>query len=85
MFQSSFNQTPCLKFSTKGPLTLKDLQQLEPSRSECDFGYCYGIFAQIYNVSCTCTYGAVLTVQTPREQELYILLYYQDTCTCNYT
>ena len=36
VFQSSFNQTPCLKFSTKGPLTLKDLQQLKPSHSECE-------------------------------------------------
>lgn len=34
VFQSSFNQTPCLKFSTKGPLTLKDLQQLKPSQSK---------------------------------------------------
>ena len=41
VFQSSFNQTPCLKFSTKGPLTLKDLQQLKPSHSECTF--CFGI------------------------------------------
>ena len=40
VFQSSFNQTPCLKFSTKGPLTLKDLQQLKPSHSEISHTEC---------------------------------------------
>ena len=40
VFQYSFQHAPCLKFSTKGPLTLKDLQQLAPSQSEsskCSF------------------------------------------------
>jgi len=34
VLQNSFHQAPCLKFTTKGPLTLKDLQQLTPSMSE---------------------------------------------------
>ena len=34
MLQNSFHHAPCLKFTTKGPLTLKDLQQLTPSLSE---------------------------------------------------
>lgn len=34
VLQNSFHHAPCLKFTTKGPLTLKDLQQLTPSMSE---------------------------------------------------
>lgn len=34
LFQHSFHTAPCLKFSTKGPLTLKDIQQLAVSHSE---------------------------------------------------
>jgi hypothetical protein len=34
VLQNSFHHAPCLKFSTKGPLTLKDLQQLTPSMSK---------------------------------------------------
>eukprot|EP00731_Ephydatia_muelleri_P022484 Em0015g67a len=33
VFQYSFQHAPCLKFSAKGPLTLKDLQQLAPSQT----------------------------------------------------
>ena len=34
LFQHSFHTAPSLKFSTKGPLSLKDLQQLAASHSE---------------------------------------------------
>lgn len=34
VLQNSFHHAPCLKFTTKGPLTLKDLQQLTPSMSK---------------------------------------------------
>ncbi len=34
VFQNSFHHAPCLKFTTKGPLSLKDLQLLTPSQSE---------------------------------------------------
>ena len=35
VFQNSFHHAPCIKVSTKGPLTLKDLQTLTPSQSMC--------------------------------------------------
>lgn len=34
VFQSSFHHAPCIKVSTKGPLSLKDLQTLTPSQSK---------------------------------------------------
>ncbi len=34
VFQNSFHHAPCLKFTTKGPLSLKDLQLLTPSQSK---------------------------------------------------
>jgi hypothetical protein len=40
VFQHSFQAAPCLKFSTKGPLSLRDLQQLAVSHSER--GSCLG-------------------------------------------
>ncbi len=40
VLQSSFHHAPCLKFTTRGPLTLKDLQQLTPSESKsCDYSH----------------------------------------------
>ena len=33
VFQSSFHHAPCIRVSTKGPLSLRDLQSLTPSHS----------------------------------------------------
>ena len=34
VLQSSFHHAPCIRVSTKGPLSLRDLQNLTPSHSE---------------------------------------------------
>lgn len=60
VLQNSFHHAPCLKFTTKGPLTLKDLQQLTPSASEltpprrgrgCDYPC---LFLQLLLVTSVC-------------------------------
>lgn len=44
VLQNSFHHAPCLKFTTKGPLSLKDLQQLTPSMSKCVIVTLYLVF-----------------------------------------
>lgn len=44
VFQNSFHHAPCIKVSTKGPLTLKDLQSLTPSQSMC----CFNIYIESF-------------------------------------